>query len=405
MPVREAGSTLRSHHSWSLQCCPNWSGGALSERHGSDLPWRSCCFSAQTCGPETPSFTRNAIALECSDIERSARATSGGAAATRARLTGNRFEALGGMAIDLKGDGATNANDDGDGDTGPNELINHPVIERATRTTISGSAGATCANCTVELYLATHVPGGNDQGSLPTGAVASTDSQGRFTFANHGVATGQWVTAIVSDANGNTSEFGPSARVGTGQLQCEPETLAPGWQHVAFLGSEPTILGDSYPAGDGRVAAIYALTDGSTAFRRWLTGAEAGRTLTTLDPGEAYWMLVTSSFTPEGGFSLGAALSVALGPGWNDFVYFGPTADVRDALETIAGRYSDVFRFVPDSAGGHWMNWGGEGAPTWARGFAQMEACQVYQVFMTAAGTLTPPRPNSPAQPAPAQKR
>jgi len=54
----------------------------------------------------------------------------------------------GGLPIDLGEDGAT-ANDTGDGDGGPNTLLNYPVITSYAGSVITGTA---CANCTIFIY-------------------------------------------------------------------------------------------------------------------------------------------------------------------------------------------------------------------------------------------------------------
>ncbi len=52
-------------------------------------------------------------------------------AGTEVAAVGNRITGNPGLAIDLGGDGVT-SNDPGDGDTGPNGLLNHPVLRSAT---------------------------------------------------------------------------------------------------------------------------------------------------------------------------------------------------------------------------------------------------------------------------------
>jgi hypothetical protein len=64
----------------------------------------------------------------------------------------------GGIAIDLGADGPT-VNDPGDADTGPNGLLNYPVVTARAGTAITGT---TCPSCQVTLYEAdssTHLPG------------------------------------------------------------------------------------------------------------------------------------------------------------------------------------------------------------------------------------------------------
>ncbi|MGI8926142.1 MAG: hypothetical protein ACR2HN_05770 [Tepidiformaceae bacterium] len=323
-------------------------------------------------------------------------ADSGGVTSAGNVLRRNVFTAIGGLAIDLNADGILNANDAGDADSGGNTLLNHPVFTRPVQGHIAGNAGA-CAGCAVELYTVSHTPGG--AGDHPTAPVltgiAITDGAGAFTFSNPPVALGQWVTGTVTDGAGNTSEFGPPTRVGSGVVQCGNITLRPGWNHAGFFGSSPATLGSAYPANLGlpsRVRSIYRLRDGEGAFDRWFTTGN-GQTLSALQPGEAYWFDVESEVEIAGGFSLTVPFPVELKAGWNEFVYIGATADVRDALISIASKYTNVYRFVNDAAGPRWGWWGRPETPAWAREFDQMQACTTYQVFMTEDATLTPLQP------------
>lgn len=306
------------------------------------------------------------------------------------RFQQNAFQALTGLAIDLDADGESNPNDTGDTDTGANGLINHPVITRAVQSRITGSA---CAACSVQLYLADHRTGSpNDYGSVPVaGGTTTADSSGDFAFDGPAVTPGQWVTALVTDADGNTSEFGPSARVGTGLGQCGNITLEPGWNHAGFFGPDPVTLASVFPENGG-VSAIYHLIDGTSEFEHWFANG-GPRTLTTLQPGEAYWFYADEEVTLTAGFSLSVSLPVPLVAGWNDFVYIGASAEVPDAFQSIAGSYHDLFQWAVDDEASRWLSYGGPGVPAWARDFSSVETCGAYEVYVDAPGLLIPLQP------------
>lgn len=324
-------------------------------------------------------------------------ADAGGVAVTGNRFQTNQFSSLGGLAIDLNADGLTNPNHSGQS-AGANHLRNHPTFSRAVQSRISGTVGDDCGGCEVQLYLADHRPGSpNDYGRiLVAGGVANTDASGNFAFDNPAVTPGQWVTALVTDAQGNTSEFGPSTRVGAGVAQCGNLQLEPGWNHGGYFGPEPVVLGTSFPAdgpGAGKVAAIYHYDPVSGTYAHWIAGTGNARTLQTLEPGEAYWFLADGAATLGTGFSLSVPLPVSLKPGWNEVVYIGATADVRDALGSIAGKYQDVYRW--DSAGDSpgWQVFGDGAQPAWASDFNNLEACSAYEILVTDAASLTPLQP------------
>lgn len=335
--------------------------------------------------------TQNSIANATSGIQ--VAADRNGVSVTGNRLQGNRFAALSRLAIDLGADGVMNVNDPGDADGGPNAGRNHPLLTRATQSRITGVADS-CAGCSIELYYSLHRPGAIDgYGTDPVPvAAAITDSAGAFAFETPPVSPGQWVVAAVTDSSGNTSEFGPEIRVGSGVLQCGNVTLQRGWNHIGFFGATPVSLGNAFPSDGGKVRAIYRLTDGSTDFTRWIAGAPAGQTLTSLTPGEAYWFLADDLVSLPPGFALAVSLPVELKQGWNDFVYIGATADVRDALFSI-GPFAELYRYQNTGAESGWLAYGSKDAPTWAHGFSALEACATYQIYVPQAVTLTPLQP------------
>jgi hypothetical protein len=304
---------------------------------------------------------------------------------------GNIFSAISNISVDLGFDGVTNANDPSDADQGPNGMLNHPVISRATQARLNGTS---CALCEIQIYSAFHEPGGtHDYGLAPlaTGTVFA-DSAGAFSLDNPPVAPGDWLIALATDPGGNSSEFGPSARVGAGSVLCENIQLQPGWNHVGYFGSDPVPLISTFsPVPSGAVTAIYRFVDGTDTFERWFSTTTVGRTLTSVEPGESYWFYASSAATLPGGFSLSFPVPVELKPGWNDLVYLGASETVPDSLESLHGDFSDLYHF--DSGTGQWLRFGGLTVPSWAQQFDRLEACSVYQIRVPTSETLVPLQP------------
>ena len=166
---------------------------------------------------------------------------------TNNRISRNNFGFHQNLAIDIDYDGVT-VNDDGDGDSGPNNWLNYPVISYAK---VSGSTlrvkGFAPAGANIEFYIADAGP--TPGPSLPTGFTSSfgegfmylvdaseggasdndastgtyTDdgsgatnvkTERKFSFdiplssLNAAINIGDKLTAISIDATGNTSEFG-----------------------------------------------------------------------------------------------------------------------------------------------------------------------------------------------------
>ena len=157
--------------------------------------------------------------------ERNAIAFNGGAgvvignvagdASTGNRILGNSIHDNGGLGIDLGNDGVT-ANDPGDGDAGPNNLQNFPVLSAATSnggsTGVRGSLNSSPATSfTIEFFASPVCDGsGNGEGQTSLGATAvTTDGSGNAAIdvTLPAPSVGQVVTATATDAAGNTSEF------------------------------------------------------------------------------------------------------------------------------------------------------------------------------------------------------
>jgi hypothetical protein len=140
--------------------------------------------------------------------------------ATGNRIQGNSIHSNVGLGIDLALDsnGANGAtpNDLSDGDTGPNNLQNFPVLAYAVpgaTTQVAGALnGAANTTFTLDFYAnAAADPSGYGEGQRYLGfASVTTDGSGNASFNVTLVAAttaGEIVTATATDPIGNTSEF------------------------------------------------------------------------------------------------------------------------------------------------------------------------------------------------------
>lgn len=142
-----------------------------------------------------------------------------GSAGVRNRLRGNAIYANKDLGIDLNDDNTVNPNDDGDGDSGANNLQNYPVLAFAQsyvngETVITGTMNSQ-SNTTYDLDFYTSAAAddtGYGEGEDYLGAdQVTTDASGMvtFTITLPGVTmpAGQFVTATTTDPDGSTSEF------------------------------------------------------------------------------------------------------------------------------------------------------------------------------------------------------
>ncbi len=305
--------------------------------------------------------------------------------ATSHTLRANRMTGIGGLGIDLGGDGLRNTGalpvD------GPNNWLPSPAITKVLPAKLTGTA---CASCTIAIYLAEHRPGGEkDYGHELLGEVVA-GLDGAFHLDFPPVEPGDWLVATATDAAGNTSEFSVPHITGSGSVTCSGTSLPAGWSHRGFFGANATQLGTSFPASGpdaGKVTAIYRLIDGTGQYLRWIAGEPGLSTLATLEPGEAYFFLTSSALTLAGGITLTVPYSVSLAAGWNDFVYIGHSGHFRDALP-LGEALDGLHRY---DAG--WQTAEASSLPEWARDFAAIVPCAAYQVELSSPAILVPLQP------------
>ena len=138
------------------------------------------------------------------------------------RLYANHVAGSTGLGIDLSDDGVT-ANDVDDADTGPNELQNFPVLDRALASpsglSVSGSLDVPVSvdgeSYRIAIYeSAACNASGHGEGEVYVGTQLVTLSGSSseledftFTLPGSGPAAGQVVTATATNPDGSTSEF------------------------------------------------------------------------------------------------------------------------------------------------------------------------------------------------------
>jgi CSLREA domain-containing protein len=222
-------------------------------------------------------------------------------AGTGNRILSNAIFDNSGMGIELNRDGVT-LNDEGDADTGPNELQNYPEIQSA----VSYGAGAVQAtlnstpNSTFTLDFFSNAEcheTGFGEGRTPLGAASlSTDASG-FGTVTKAVAsiTGSVVTATATDANGNTSEFSECLAVSTLGISSSPSTQT-------VTQGQPAVYAVSVTAQGGEFEETLDLS---------CTGNPAGTTCTfdqdqvTLVSGQASATMTVTTVAPAASAPLG----------------------------------------------------------------------------------------------------
>ena len=131
------------------------------------------------------------------------------------RVTANSIQDNAGLGIDIRGDGPT-PNDPGDGDTGPNELQNFPVLASACSSggnvSVRGSLNSQASTSyTVEFFRSPACdPSGYGEGETFLGNLALTtgaDGNAAFTSSQPVPGGGGFVTATATSPYGGTSEF------------------------------------------------------------------------------------------------------------------------------------------------------------------------------------------------------
>ena len=138
----------------------------------------------------------------------------------RNRISNNVIRDNGGLGIELSNEGVT-PNDEGDVDTGPNTLINFPVIgaeSGGVAASFDGEVGLGGSTVTIELFsvASCDITGFGEGDTFVTSQSASADDNGDVLVTFPDLGEGIYA-ATATDTNGNTSEFSQCVTVAANQ--------------------------------------------------------------------------------------------------------------------------------------------------------------------------------------------
>ena len=193
-------------------------------------------------------------------------------AGTGNAILGNSIYSNSGIGVDLLNDHVT-ANDAGDGDTGPNDLQNYPVLASAVsvggNTTITGSLNSTAGvTFRIEFFSSpTSDATGYGEGQTYLGAsTVTTDGSGNAAFSvtltGVAVAVGHVVSATATvdlggGSYGSTSEFAQNVTASTNSAPvADDDAYSTNEDTPLVVPADGVLLNDADPDGDSITAVL-----------------------------------------------------------------------------------------------------------------------------------------------------
>ena len=265
-------------------------------------------------------------------------------------VRGNRVHSNAGLEIDLvavsDASSGVTPNDLNDTDGGPNGLLNSPIVESvsfsAAGATITGQASS---GDVVDVYVAI------DQRSDPTVAAnaqrvggalrfvgTTTAIDGRFVLERVFTGDAMAITALATDAAGNTSEFALNLATEPGPAV---DQVTP---NIGSLdgGTRVTLTGAGFVSGAGfavLVGGVRATVESvtiSTVVVRTPPGLDGLASVAVVNPDGRSSVLADA-------FTYAPFRVVELHPGWNNLTWQGAPTPVTAAIGPLAGRLDRVF--------------------------------------------------------------
>ena len=255
-------------------------------------------------------------------------------------IVSNSIYANAGLGINLQPSGETDsvvtANDAADGDSGPNNLQNYPVLTSAAGSTIVGTLNSAASTTfTVQFFASAAADAsGYGEGQTYLGQLTnvSTDGSGSasFNFSYTPVPGQTSITATATDPDGNTSEFSPfvAEPAATDDFGDAPDTGA-----GTGAGNYQTIQtdGGAYHATTGPTLGTYrdAETDGQPT-----TNADGDDN--NGSPDDEDGVSISNNFTVAPSGTARATISAPAGGVLDAWLDFNADGDWVDAGEQIA---------------------------------------------------------------------
>lgn len=275
-----------------------------------------------------------------------------GTVSSQSSLGQNQFS-MNGLDIDLGADGPT-GNDLRDRDTGPNRLLNHPVLVEHTLRRISANSYRSTFSGTATRGSRVHIFVRDASGERQLARSQPANSAGRWEVSTAVIPSGA-VRALAVTTAGATSEFSPAF------LPSQRVKLVGGVNWFAWTGPETTIEEVMSPLLR-RLETVWVWKSAEARWVGWsplVSSAPSDRHggLQTLETGDVVRMQLSSRasgdfFVPSGG-AIERPTVPALKQGFNSVTWLGRGVDSLDALAEIdeaqSGLIGNVWQWDGDS--------------------------------------------------------
>ena len=377
-------------------------GAALEERFAFEagaLTTVSLAVSVEAAAVERPTLAGgNVIAFNGGNGIRVE-----GAASVGNTVRGNAIHSNGALAIDLvapddPASGLT-PNDSGDGDSGPNGLLNRPSIDSVAfaggLATVEGSAPS---GATVDLYAVVDVaaaPGVEADAAGAGGAIrflgSAVATANRFRITEVVVEGATVLSALASDAEGNSSEFALNLAIGPGPTLSgvSPVSGASGGGTLVTLRGEAFVGGAGLRVLFGGVEATVVSASPSQVVVRAPAGAVGPVVVAVVNPdGRSAALADAFRYVP--------VRLVTLQPGWNNVRWAGAPTPVPAAINALAGLVERIFAWSAERQGYAVFS---VGAPGPVNTLTRLEPEQTLWLFLGGSQAVVweQPLPPSPA--------
>ena len=311
-----------------------------------------------------------------------------------ATLRGNAIHSNGALQVDLVSAGDSPSgltpNDAGDIDAGPNGLLNSSRITALLAVAEGGASvsGSAPPGAVVDVYAVVDPAGGQQSVADPAragGAVrllgsAVADDAGGFQLSGVGLGAVTVVTALATDAAGNTSEFAPNYDIGAAP---HVDRLVPD-AGVTSGGVEVTLEG----SGFGPIAGVTVFFGEVEA----TVVREGGDAVVVVAPAGELGSVTVRLVKPDGrsvevaqAFSYREGVVRTLVPGWNVLLWEGPATAVGAAFASVRTRVDRVFAFEAAT-----FSWRGFffGQPEFLNTLRTLEPGALIWVFLNGDGSV-----------------